>query len=96
MIQSYQKFDTLLNFGIEKTDAYFLNYFFVKSCLEFFFVQFSHTASNKMHEISEENINFILSQANDFSEEDLEYIKQNFDISMLYEEDSSLLDMKGN
>lgn len=68
MIKGFQKFDTLLNFGIEKTDAYFLNYFFVKCCLEYYFVQFSHSATNKMHEISQENIRFILSQADDFSD----------------------------
>lgn len=84
MIQSYQKINTILNFAIEKADAFFMSHFFVKTCLEFYFIEYSDVSTQRMHEISKENMQHILSIGDTFTDDDLEYLKARFDIDRLY------------
>ena len=71
MIIKYQKLDTLLNYGVEKVNSYFVDYLWIKNMLEFYFVKYSPGATNKMHEISQENMNYILSLTEMFNDDDI-------------------------
>jgi hypothetical protein len=76
MIMKYQKMDTLLNYGIEKVNARFTDYLWIKNMMEFYFVRYSPGASNKMHNVSLKNINYILSIVDIFNEEDMAILKE--------------------
>lgn len=84
MISKYQKLDTLLNYGIEKTDEMFGLYMFLKGALEFYFVEYSSLVTTKVHELSKENIDYILGLSDIFSPEDFKFIKDNVDLDQFY------------
>lgn len=47
-----------------------------------------------MHEISKENMLYVLNQAEYFTNKDLEFIEEQFDVDSLYGEKSSVIDLR--
>jgi hypothetical protein len=74
MIQKFQKMDSVLNFGIERVNSEFISYLLIKYLLEFFFTRYSDSASNQIHTISKDNLDYILSLCDEFDFEDINTI----------------------
>lgn len=100
MIQKYQKLDTLLNYCIEKADSLFITYIFLKTALESYFVKYTVEVTPLLHNMSQDNIDFILSLSDLFDDADLAFIKAHIDVDQFYdgkdEQQDEFLNFKNN